>query len=128
MMINSIFRPKGLLIRTNSKNLEYQKIPILCLDFGSVTFQKKGLMSDDIVTGLHIHKKLISLHLSIEKLNNDQGKCHWSSLAFNFTLFNLWIDGLSLDERESVIDEILAWQEEAQIKSLQHNLNLKNVA
>lgn len=126
-MSHQIFRPKGLYILTNSPEPEYQRIPVLGLDFGNATFSWKGEL-EGIVCGLEIHSEIISLHLPIDKLNSGEAKTSWDSIAFNFTLFNLWVSGLTLEDKEHVIDEVLSWQEEAQRQIINHEAGLKKAA
>jgi hypothetical protein len=112
-MTHQIFRPKGLYILTNAPSPEYQRIPVLGLNFGSALFGWKGI-PESIVCGLEVHGEVISLHLPLEELNGGEARVAWDSIGFNFTLFNLWVSGLSLEDKENVIDEVLSWQEEAQ--------------
>ncbi|MCR9205277.1 MAG: hypothetical protein NXH75_11900 [Halobacteriovoraceae bacterium] len=126
-MSNQIFRPKGLYILTNSPESEYQRIPILGLDFGNASFAWKDALQG-IVCGLEVHGEIISLHLPIDQLNMGEAKTTWDSIAFNFTLFNLWVSGLTLEEKEQVIDEVISWQEEAQRHIINHEASLKKVA
>lgn len=126
-MSYQIFRPKGLYILTNSPEPEYQRIPILGLAFGHVSFAWKEEF-EAIVCGLEIHGEIISLQLPVDKLNQGEARTVWESLAFNFTLFNLWVGGLTIEDKENVIDEVLSWQEEAQRQILQQEANLKKVA
>lgn len=126
-MTHQIFRPKGLYILTNAQSPEYQRIPVLGLDFGSALFGWKD-QGKGIVCGLEIHGEVISLHLGLESINGGEARVRWDSVGFNFTLFNLWISGLSLEDKENVIDEVLSWQEEAQRQITASETVLKKAA
>jgi hypothetical protein len=130
-MTAQIFRPKGLYILTNAADSEYHRVPVLGLDFGHATFawdSPEGITTEGIVCGLEVHGEIISLHLDIDPINRGEAKVKWGNLAFNFTLFNLWVSGLSLEDKENVIDEVLSWQEDAQRHLVQQELSLKKVA
>lgn len=126
-MTHQVFRPKGLYILTNSPSPEYQRIPVLGLDFGSALFGWKG-DENGVVCGLEIHGEVISLHLPLEKINGGEARTSWDSVGFNFTLFNLWVSGLTLEDKENVIDEVLSWQEEAQRQIATHGEFAKKAA
>lgn len=133
-MTAQIFRPKGIYILTNSPNPDYHRVPVLGLDFGHATFAWEqtpyggaGNHAGSIVCGLEVHGEVISLHLNVDPLNQGEARVKWQNLAFNFTLFNLWLSGLTLDEKENVIDEVLSWQEDAQRQLVQHEVSLKKV-
>lgn len=126
-MTNQIFRPKGLYILTNASEPEYQRIPVLGLNFGHATFGWKGDLSG-LVCGLEIHGQILSLQLPLHSLNGGEAKVKWDNVGFNFTLFQLWISGLSLEDKEIVIDEVLSWQDEAQKHLIQHEVSLKKAA
>lgn len=126
-MTHQIFRPKGLFILTNSPSPEYQRIPVLGLDFGSALFAFKG-DKKAIVCGLEVHGEVISLHLALDPINGGEARVSWDSIGFNFTLFNLWVGGLSLEDKENVIDEVLSWQEEARRHVVSHGDYAKKAA
>lgn len=128
-MTAQIFRPKGLYILTNAANAAYHRVPVLGLDFGHATFAWDSLGDKQgIVCGLEIHGEILSLHLPINSLNKGEARVKWESLAFNFTLFNLWLGGLSLEDKEQVIDEVLSWQENAQRQLVQEEVALKKAS
>lgn len=130
-MTAQIFRPKGIYILTNAGNRDYQRVPVLGLDFGSATFAWESTgegSSKGIVCGIEVHGEIISLHQAIDPLNLGEARVKWESLAFNFTLFNLWVSGLSLEDKEQVIDEVLSWQEDAQRHLVQEEYSLKKAS
>jgi hypothetical protein len=126
-MAHEIFRPAGIYILTNAKDAQYQRIPIQSLGVGQMKFAWDSSI-EAIVCGLEVHGENISLHLSIESLNKGEAKARWNNLGFNFTLFNLWVAGLSLDEKEQVIDDVLSWQREAQEQLINQEYITKKVA
>lgn len=126
-MTHEIFRPTGIYILTNATNAQYKRIAVQSLGVGQMSFAWTK-ENEGIVCGLEIHGEVLSLHLPIESLNEGEAKARWNNFGFNFTLFNLWITGLSHDEREFVIDEVLSWQKEAQKQLIDQELSVKKAA
>ncbi len=126
-MANEIFRPLRVFAVVSHPEGEQEKVPLTCLGVGYAHLPwKKG--EDYHVIGIEVHGKSFDVDLSLRMLNEGEAVFHWSDLSFNFTLFHAWIKGLSLDEREGLIHDVLSWQEEVHIRAAQHELQPKKIA
>jgi|GEM_PF-2302572 len=115
-MTAEIFRPPGLYLVTNSQDNGLKRVSVHYFGIGQMTFPwREG--EEAIITAVEVHGKTIALHLPIESISNDRAIIKWDNWGFNFTLLNQWIGGLSLDEREVVISDVLDWQQEASEKA-----------
>lgn len=126
-MATEIFRPPRVfaLIRNEDKTVE--KVPLTSLGVGWAVFNW-GSYKEGTLVGFEIHGTSLELELNLNSINEGETKVQWQDISFNFTLFHLWLRGLSMDERENMIADVLSWQEEAHIRALQEEGPLKKVA
>ncbi len=126
-MANEIFRPPRLQALVRDENGAIEKVPITSLGVGWAVFNWGSYKKGNLV-GLEAHGSKIAIELELISQNEGEVKVQWQDISFNFTIFHLWLRGLSLEERETLIADVLSWQEEAHIRALQEDTPLKKVA
>lgn len=107
-----IFRPMGIFVITSGENPGQQnKHAVLSMTAGKVlTALDEGLKPDSVV-GFEIHGERIAVHLPFKIVEGGRGQVQWDNWSLSLTLYSKWISGLSLDQKEAMIGEVLHWEE-----------------
>ncbi len=109
-----IFRPMGIFVITSGENPDQQnKHAVLSMSAGRVLTTLEGKASESVVA-FEIHGERVSVHLPFKTVEGNRGLVQWDNWSLSLTLYSKWIAGLSLDQKEAMIGEVLHWEEGVQ--------------
>ena len=115
-MTKEIFRPLGLTLKVTkstlgSEEVSYEEVPVLSLAPGNMTIPWEKNKYYESVLSINFNGKDMALHLPLKKIEGDRGQISWSNWSLTLTIYNRWISSLKLEQKESLIAEMLRWEE-----------------
>ena len=122
-----IFRPMGIFVITSSQNAEsgqYEESrhTVLSLTAGRILTAIEGYASDSVVA-IEIHGERVSVHLPFKSVEGNRGLVQWDNWSLSLSLYSKWISGLSLDQKEAMIGEVLSWESAVEESVHEENSN-----
>jgi len=114
-MSSEIYRPIGITIVTSHEDGASERFPVTNLCVGRMIFSfsscAKNLDSAKVV-GVEVHGQFFEINCPLEVLAESRAAISWSTYSFDFTLFQAWVSGLSIEQKESLITDVLDWHED----------------
>jgi len=106
-----IFRPLGIYVIAAGDSPEVQsKYPVISMTAGKMILGPIEVQVESIVA-VEIHGERISLHLPLRKGEGNQSIIVWDNWSLSLSLYSKWVSGLSLEQKEVLIGEVLSWEE-----------------
>lgn len=106
-----IFRPMGIFVITSGQNpSQKQRHAVLSMTAGKILTTLEGELSESVVA-IEVHGESIAVHLPFKTTEGDRGLVQWDNWSLSLTLYSKWVAGLSLDQKEAMIGEVLRWEE-----------------
>lgn len=108
-----IFRPLGIYLITGGENP--QRLSVLSMTAGRImtSLEKSREIEDDSlnIVAIEIHGEEMAFHLPVKKAEGGRGMIEWDNWSLSLTIYSRWITGLSLDQKEAMIGEVLRFEE-----------------
>ncbi len=106
-----IFRPIGIYAITSGTSPgEQKKLPVLAMSAGRIITGLDGSIVESIVA-LEIHGERMAVHLPVRVAEGSRGLIEWDNWSLSLSIYSRWVSGLSLDQKEAMIGEVIRWEE-----------------
>ncbi len=109
-----IFRPMGIFVITSSEESsdhpeQQSRHSVLSMTAGRMLTAIEGYASESVVA-IEIHGERIAVHLPFKTVEGNRGLVQWDNWSLSLSIYSRWISGLSLDQKEAMIGEVLSWE------------------
>jgi hypothetical protein len=110
-MNSEIYRPVGMLTVTTRPCGLVEKRPVFHLSVGKITFALEEATFQDglAVTGVEVHGRVFEINSTVQKYGESRGFISWNTYSFDFTLFQAWVSGLDVNQKEELINDLIDW-------------------